>query len=341
MKRIIQYMGAIFVALLSTFIIFSPTHGFIGLVAEPGDILDLTIWNNMITELDTKIEAINILPGSGVSITSSGNDVTINANAGAAIAPFLTGSSTPVIVNTSQTIDIQGVYFTPSTVVSIPSPNVTVNSFSATSPSTIQLDITVWGTPWNYDLVLDNAWELNTVWPGNGIWYLTVLSTITGTGPAGTYTETFEWWLWDWFNGWWQQAWTRDAGGTPSGGTWPTTGSSSAFYVYTETSTNGTWFPNRTFILETSNFNEAQSISFDYHAFGPTIWVLELQTLFNGAWTTRSTISGQQQAVQTNPYLNQFVDLSTFPVEAIRFFYTSGTNFTGDLALDNISIISN
>ena len=110
--------------------------------------------------------------------------------------------------------------------------------------------------------------------------------------------------------------------------------------MYAETSGNGTGYPNRTFGVETTDFNIAQSVAFDYHMFGPNIGTLEVQTQYLGVWTTRFSLTGQQQAAQADPYLSQFVDLSSFPVEGIRFFYTSGTNWDSDAAIDNVVIIS-
>jgi len=296
----------------------------------------------MIAELDTKLEVLNILPGSWVTITSSGSDVTINASWWGWIAPFL--ETNPVLLGSleNEILILQWVYFTPTTSVSIPWFGGTINSTTIVDPNTIQLDVTSWTTIGDFDIVLDNSGILNTVWPNNGVDYITVVAgnVVKGTGSAWILTTDFETGLWSWSDGGGQQSWTLDSWGTPSGGTWPLAWSGSVFYVYTETSTNGVGFPNRTFILQTTDFRVAQSITFDYHAFGATTGNLELQTLFNGVWTTRFTLSWQQQTTQGAAYLNQVVDLSTFSVEGIRFFYTSGNNFTWDMALDNVIIES-
>jgi len=294
----------------------------------------------MITELSTKLESNNILAWNAITVDVNGNDITISSQWGW-VAPFLDPNNLTLVNNTNYTLNLEGQYFIPTTDVSVSSWWANVNSITALSPNTLEINITTGTVNGTYDVILDNNGAVNTIWPSNGQNYITLIDPITWTGPAGTYTETFETNLWNWFDWGWQQAWTRDSAWTPSNGTWPTTGAGSAFYIFTETSTNGTWFPNRTFILETTNFNIAQSISFDYHAFGATIGTLELQTLFNWVWTTRNTISWQQQAAQGDAYINETVDLSFFPVESIRFLYTSGTDFTWDIALDNISIVSN
>ena len=319
----------------------SQTHAFIGLIAETWDILNISKWNEMIGVLNGKIEAANIIEGSGIDVNVSGNDVTISSTWGWWVAPFLNPENLTLLTNTNYNLDLNGVYFTPSTGVSISGVWGTVNSVVAASPTELQVDIITGSTVGSYDFILDNAGVLNTLWPGNGENYITLVDQVTGTGPAGTYTETFEANFWSWVNWWGQQAWLRDAGGTASWWTGPNTWNGSAFYVYTEASGNGTGYPNRTFILQTSDFNVAQSISFDYHAFGDNMWTLELQTLFNGVWTTRDTISGQQQNAQWNPYLSTTINLAGFPVESIRFFYTSGDDFEWDFALDNVSIVSN
>jgi len=188
-------------------------------------------------------------------------------------------------------------------------------------------------------VVVDNDGTDNSLWAGNGVGAF-VVALIGGTGVAGTYTESFETDFGSWANADAQQNWARDTAGTPSGNTGPTGASAGTTFVYTEASTNGVGFPNRTFAIETEDFATPQSISFDYHMFGADMGDLEVQTQYQGVWTTRFTLNGQQQAVQADPYLNQFIDLSLFPVEKIRFFYTSGGNFTGDCAIDNVVIIS-
>lgn len=337
-KKIIPYIVSV-VLILS--LSFGYSNAWNGLFASVWDVLNTTKWNEMITELNTKINQSDVIAWPGISVTPTGSWVTISNASSAGISPFLSSDSLTLARNSSYTITLEWEYFTPNTNLSIPWLVWTVNNVSVLTPRSMDVDVTIWNSVWIFDFILSNWSSDNTIWPGNWEDHLTVIPPVAGTWPAWTYNEGFQAWLWSWSATGWQEPWTRDSGGTPSTGTGPNSGAGSTFYVYTETTWAGTWYPNRTFILQTSNFSTAQSISFDYHAFGATIWILELQTLHNWVWTTRDTISWQQQTNQGDAYINRTIDLSLFPVESIRFFYTSGTNFTWDIALDNISIISN
>lgn len=252
-------------------------------------------------------------------------------------APFVESPAFLLAPSSTQTISLIGSGYLPSSVVSFPGFTGTINTLTVVSPTQIDVNVTTTATTGTYNVVVDNAGTDNTVWSGNGV-NLFEVASITGTGIAGTYTESFEVGLGSWVDSGLDVAWTRDSAGTPSGLTGPNVASAGTFYVFTEASNPN--FPNFTFGLETTDFAAAQSISFDYHMFGAAMGTLEIQTSFGGVWTTRSTIAGQQQAAQGDAYLTQLVDLSAFPVEGIRLFYTSGADYTGDCTIDNISIIS-
>jgi len=68
---------------------------------------------------------------------------------------------------------------------------------------------------------------------------------------------------------------------------------------------------------------------------------LQIQYFDGVAWQTLQTLNGQQQAAQNDPYLNSSINLAGLPVEKLRFFHTYGTTFAGDVAIDNVVIISN
>lgn len=287
-------------------------------------------------------ENTTVGPANMIAGTSSMSIVQLqsvsSASSGGGGAPFVDGNVDLLMQpSTTQTLTITGTNFLPTSTVNFPGFGGTINSTTVVGPTQIDVNVTSDAVQATYDIVVDNSGTDNTTWPGNGVGQFEVVA-ITGTGPAGTYTESFEASLGNWADAGLDVAWTRDSGGTPSGGTGPTGGSAGVFYVFTEASNPN--FPNVTFGLETTNFNVAQDITFDYHMFGAAMGTLELQTGYQGTFTTRFTLSGQQQAAQGDAYTTQFVDLSSFPVEVIRFRYTSGANFTGDCTLDNISIVS-
>lgn len=253
-------------------------------------------------------------------------------------APFIDATVDLLVQpSTTQTVTITGSGFLPTSTVSFPGFGGTINTTTVVGPNQIDVNVTTDAVEATYDIVVDNSGTDNTVWPGNGVNAFEV-GAVTGTGPAGNYTEGFETDFGNWVTSGLAADWTRNNGATGSAGTGPNNAGTGTFYIYTEASNPN--FPNVEFGLETTNFNVAQSISFDYHMFGADMGDLELQTGFGGVFTTRFTLSGQQQVLQGDAYITQFVDLSSFPVDTIRFRYTSGANFTGDCALDNIVIIS-
>lgn len=163
------------------------------------------------------------------------------------------------------------------------------------------------------------------------------------TGSSWTYTEWFETnTLWNWTLVSWLTAvpnFQADSWGTGSSNTWPSAASIGTYYVYAETSDPNNSYA--TFWMETSNFRKAQSISFDYHMYWDSIGTMAMQTLFEGTRTDRWTLSWTQQSDELDAYISSWtIDLSEYFVEKIRFFYTWGSSFTWDAALDNISIIS-
>lgn len=281
---------------------------------------------------------------SNVTVSTSGNDVVINAAWWAAgVSPFIWTGSNFISWGSTQDIIVSWVYFSPGTVFSIPGFPGTINSQTALSPTQFRLNITVPAVTGTYDLVAANGAFTNTVWPWSWENYI-VVDTVSGVWSAGTYTENFESGLWSWTNGSADFNWTRDSAGTPSNNTGPTTGAGgSTFYIYTEASAPN--FPSKQAIIQNNNFAIAQSISFDYHMVWGNMWTLELQTFYAGTWTTRWSQAGNRQTAQWDAYENETVNLSTFPVESIRFVWTTwsdaGNGWGSDIALDNISIISN
>ncbi|GAB3339767.1 hypothetical protein GCM10027429_26580 [Marivirga atlantica] len=165
----------------------------------------------------------------------------------------------------------------------------------------------------------------------------------TGGISSFPYTESFESSLGAWSNGSGDDTnWTRDSGGTPSSGTGPSSGSAGSYYVYLEASGNGTGFPNKTAYLNSPCFDlsaeSEASFSFDYHMNGTAMGSLALQLSSNdgSTWTTAWSISG----TQGNSWQSASVDLATYlggSVQA-RFLATSGSSWSSDIAIDNISV---
>lgn len=139
--------------------------------------------------------------------------------------------------------------------------------------------------------------------------------------------------------------WLVDVNGTSSGGTGPsvdhTLGTTAGKYVYIETSCSGTGYPNMTAELESPWFDFTSyanvNLSFWYHAFGATQGNLNVESRVtsSGAWTAvAGPITDDVDLWQEwSGCLNGGVDSVQF-----RFVYVSGSSFTGDIALDDISV---
>ncbi|MCA9459112.1 MAG: hypothetical protein KC550_01030 [Nanoarchaeota archaeon] len=141
--------------------------------------------------------------------------------------------------------------------------------------------------------------------------------------------------------------WTRDQGGTPSGGTGPsldnTLKTASGWYGYVEASANVCQGADTSAILTGPSFlNEKDDASFDfwYHMLGASIGTLHLDVYNEDAWINDVwSISGAQHGLETSPYTNAFVNLSSYSGEIItRFRYDGVTGFAADAAIDDINI---
>ncbi|SHH79142.1 M14 family zinc carboxypeptidase [Winogradskyella jejuensis] len=182
------------------------------------------------------------------------------------------------------------------------------------------------------------------------------------------YTEDFET-----GEGLWEQPtnddgiWTRDANGTGSGGTGPNGGfnpgnptgqASNNFYMYVEGSLNQNPGPGSIVFFESPCIDltgrENGSFSFRYHMHGSDMGTLEVEasTDFGTTWTSIDTLNGQQQANQTDPWLERNVSLSAYDNQIIKLRFkgttppdTSGgvpqnAPFRTDMAIDYINITS-
>ena len=171
----------------------------------------------------------------------------------------------------------------------------------------------------------------------------------TGCGPSYNFAGT------TWENGddavpaspTHQVDYTVDEGGTSSSGTGPsvdhTLGTNVGHYIYAETSCNGTGYSNREFSIISPYLDFTSTtgpqLGFWYHMLGGTQGNLRIYVDQGGsnAWTnvggpiTDNIDLWQEATVSLSAY-------SGMDSIRVRFEYISGTSFTGDMALDDISI---
>lgn len=139
--------------------------------------------------------------------------------------------------------------------------------------------------------------------------------------------------------------WTRDSGGTISNGTGPSTGNSSLWYMYIETSNprvNGDTanFESPCFDLTSAT---AANFSFWYHMYGVNINNLSVElSTDNGStypyllWTQ----TGQVQTSNGQAYNQVNLNLSAYlgQIVKIRFRGIRGTSWRGDIAIDDVAM---
>jgi MAM domain, meprin/A5/mu/Secretion system C-terminal sorting domain len=142
--------------------------------------------------------------------------------------------------------------------------------------------------------------------------------------------------------------WLVDSGGTPSAATGPngdhTQADGSGFYIYTEASGPQPLavgdFTLPVMDVSTLTF---PTLSFFYHMHGAAMGSLEVlvRNVTTNSTTSMMILNGQQQPIQSDPYKEAVINLTSF-VSAGRvqliFRGVRGNDFTGDIAIDDIVV---
>lgn len=135
--------------------------------------------------------------------------------------------------------------------------------------------------------------------------------------------------------------WTRKSGSTSSSGTGASSAYEGSYYMYVEASSPN--YPSKTSILVSPSFNLTTgcnaNFKFNYHMYGSAMGSLELQVSTDGGvnWDTELwSISGDQG----DSWKSATVSLSGYTgnLVKLRFVATTGSNYTSDIAIDNISV---
>ncbi len=130
-------------------------------------------------------------------------------------------------------------------------------------------------------------------------------------------------------------------GTTPSTGTGALSANSGNNYFYTEASSG---FTGDEAILTSPNVDVTAltlpMISFYYHMKGAQMGSVNVEAWDGAAWNIVDVITGEQQALQSDPWLLRAISLPGYTgIIQFRFRATSNGNFEGDICLDDISII--
>ena len=136
----------------------------------------------------------------------------------------------------------------------------------------------------------------------------------------------------------WEVAATTD---TSSSNTGPGSGVSNGNYLFTESS-GGASADAINLVspqIDLSNLTNP-SLSFDYHMFGANMGSLEVIVTQGGTSTSLITLTGQQQAAETDSFLTKTVNLSAYANQTIQITFKGirGAGFTSDIAIDTIIV---
>jgi len=138
--------------------------------------------------------------------------------------------------------------------------------------------------------------------------------------------------------------WTVRNGSTPSSNTGPVndynTGNNTGKYLYTESSTSGTGFPNKQAILYSPCINldsmTNSELAFAYHMSGTSMGSMSVE-IYNGfGWSQIWSATSDQGA----SWLTASVDISNYDGDTIiiRFVGTTGNSYRSDMAIDAVQI---
>nr|VFK41428.1 MAG: Collagen triple helix repeat-containing protein [Candidatus Kentron sp. TC] len=167
--------------------------------------------------------------------------------------------------------------------------------------------------------------------------------TLCATLPAhaAEHTVTFESGLGGWksIEDTSKYPWVPHSGRTPSYYTGPSGAYQGEYYLYLETSYGNT--PGKIAYLESPAFEEAISgMTFHYHMHGRQMGTLAVETFDGAAWSAAWRINGQQHTGYSSAWTRKRIDLAGRTVRKIRFKGTTGSGYQGDMAIDQVTVVT-
>jgi hypothetical protein len=144
--------------------------------------------------------------------------------------------------------------------------------------------------------------------------------------------------LWDQLNKSDNLEWLHGTGATPSASTGPSAAKSGSYYMYLEASASDVTEGHQAFLSASLTLGTGASMSFWYHMYGSGIGTLTVQLQFSPdtSWTTLWTRNGSQG----DAWLNVILDLAVYagPERTLRFIAERGSDGTGDIAIDDVTL---
>lgn len=313
----------------------SGSEKFVGLIDE------VRIYNRALSSND--VSTLYNYTGSGSSPALSVNNISVNEDIGSATFTISLNQSTPQTISGnystsdetasegSDYISTNGIFTIPanqmSTIIDVP----IIDDSAIENIETFNLNLS---NPVNATIV--NGAGTCTVTDNDDTGTLECSSTIT----SFPYNEGFENSSNTWGNTTGDDTdWTRHTGATTSYYTGPSSAYEGNYYSYIESSSPN--YPTKTAIILGPCFDlsgqSTAEFSFYYHMYGAAMGTLKLEASTNGiTWNTLWIISGDQG----DSWNQQTVNLSSYAGNTItlRFYGTTGSSYTSDIVVDNLSL---
>ena len=191
MKKILIFL---FIILLS----ISHTNAWLWLIAENWDLLNISKWNQLVSE---KLYRVDLKAWDNITLTNSWSEIYINWTVSGNWVPFI-GNTSQITIwkNLTENINLTWRNFTPTTTVSTTA--WTITNLQIISPIELNFDLTTWSITWEFDLILANDWVLNTYWTGN---WINLIKVSTSYNSCKEYYDN--WYTTDWtyslIKSWW------------------------------------------------------------------------------------------------------------------------------------------
>ena len=121
-----------------------------------------------------------------------------------------------------------------------------------------------------------------------------------------------------------------------------TPGVAGGMYLYLETSGGGLGDTAAAKMTPVDLGGGNTDLEFYYHMFGAAMGNLYVQINDGSGWTTLDTLAGQQQTAGSDSFLLRVVPLTGYTgTVSIKFLGQRGSSFTSDMAIDEISVVTN
>ncbi len=153
-----KFLIFLFIILIS----ISKTNAWLWLVAETWDLLTNTKWNEFVNQ---KLSRSDVKAGNNISITNSWSEIYINKWIAVSVPFISTIIQIEIPAEATTTITLDWENFESGSIVTISW--LTVNSINVLSPIQIEINLTTGTSLWEFDVVVENNWKLNTLWANN------------------------------------------------------------------------------------------------------------------------------------------------------------------------------